>query len=136
MRAVLGIGTDILKKTQILSEHLREDDPFFLRAYSDAEREEARRREGREDYLRGRFSGKEAVFKALCTEGDAVRFSEIEILTQPGGMPRVVLHGRAKEIARQGGIDEILLSLSCDGDYCLAFALAQGRAAVQNEEAP
>lgn len=126
MKTVIGVGADILKKAQIPAEHLREDDPFFLRVYSEAEREEAGRRECREDYLRGRFSGKEAVFKALCVCGDAVRFSEIEILTQPDGMPRVALRGHARELARQAGIDEILISLSCDGDYCLAFALAQG----------
>ena len=126
MKTVLGIGTDILKKTQVPSAHLKRDDPFFLRVYSRAEQEEADRRGCREDYLRGWFSGKEAVFKALRTCGDAVRFHEIEILSEHGGMPRVTLRGRAKELARQKGIDEILISLSCDGDYCLAFALAQG----------
>ncbi len=53
------------------------------------------------------------------------RISEIEVLDDDLGAPHVTLHGSLLEHARERGMKDILISLSSDGDYALAFAAAQ-----------
>ena len=71
-----------------------------------------------------RFSGKEAVFKALNLHGDAIRLNEIEILENENGQPTVALYGNAKRLADEKGITQIFISLSYDTDYAVAYAAA------------
>ncbi len=71
-----------------------------------------------------RFAGKEAIFKCFSVHGDTLRLIDIEILETPDGSPIVCLHGKAAELAARKGITNILLSLSYDTDYAVAYATA------------
>lgn len=73
-----------------------------------------------------RFAGKEAVFKTFGVDGNAILLNEIEILENEVGQPIVILHGNAKRIAKQNQIQKILISLSYDTDYAIAYATAIG----------
>ena len=69
-----------------------------------------------------RFSGKEAVFKALNLNGNAIRLNEIEILENENGQPQVTLHGKAEQFAKEKEITSVMISLSYDTDYaCLLY---------------
>ena len=123
---VLGIGTDILKIDRLSPETLAPEDSFFRKTFTPDEAAEAAGRPNPHNYFATRFAGKEAVFKALRLHPDGIRLNEIEILTSPDGSPYVILHGRLLKIAEEKGIDQILISLSYDTDYVVAYALAQG----------
>lgn len=125
---VTGIGTDILKISRLTPETLQEGDPFFKMTYTASEAKQARARANPLYYYATRFAGKEAVFKALRLCPDGIRLNEIEILSREDGSPAVTLHGRLKGLAQKKGIDHILLSLSYDTDYAVAYAMA-----VKNE---
>ncbi len=50
----------------------------------------------------------------------------MEIVREPGGRPRVVLHGRAVEYAKSRGVQEIHVSLSHTAEYGAASAVIAG----------
>jgi holo-[acyl-carrier protein] synthase len=77
--------------------------------------------------LAARFAAKEAVMKALQLGEAGVAWRDIEVIKQRSGDCEIALHGRAAEIAGAAGAQQILLSMSHDGDYaganvCVLFA--------------
>ena len=68
-----------------------------------------------------RFAAKEAVVKAL---GRGIGWLEAEVL-RDGDRPLLQLHGRALEFATAAGIDSWHLSLSHDGDFAVAYVIAE-----------
>jgi phosphopantetheine--protein transferase-like protein len=122
---ILGLGTDILKISNIELAVSNLSDPFIKKTYTSRELDLICNRQIPLYSFATRFAGKEAVFKALSCDGNAIRLNEIEILENETGQPFVILHGNAKNIAGQKNIDSILISLSYDTDYAIAFAAAQ-----------
>ena len=120
-----GIGTDILSRARFGAPEA--DDPFIRRAYTEAERAEAASRSDPGRWYCTRFSGKEAVFKALGMDPDAALLNEIEILADAFGAPHVHLLGRMADFAEKAGITAIHVSLSWETDYAVAFAVAERR---------
>ncbi len=120
-----GVGTDLLKQSSIPDSSLQTGDPFYEKVFTEAEKRQALHAESRGDWLRRRFAAKEAVFKALQESGEHARINEIEILADENGAPKVTLYGALAEHARQKGITEIHLSISSEGEYALAFAVAE-----------
>lgn len=125
---IKGIGTDLLeikKLEPILSQQEYRKDSFIRRTYTAAEIALAEDRDVPLYFYATRFAGKEAVFKALNTTGEDLRLSEIEILCDDCGKPCVVLHGSAHVLAQKKEISQVLISLSYEDDYALAFAVAE-----------
>lgn len=74
----------------------------------------------------GHFAGKEAVFKSLDLDSNiSYSFCEIEILYNQNGVPQVFFHGDIRRIVEKKGIQSVMLSLSYDGEYALAFASSE-----------
>ena len=121
---IYGIGTDILKISSIASGTADLNDPFVRKTYTPKEIALITSRPIPQNSFATRFSGKEAVFKALNIYGNDIRLNEIEILENENGQPTVTLHGNALRLAEQKGISRILISLSYDTDYAVAFAAA------------
>lgn len=124
---LIGIGTDIFKMSHLHAEYLNPGDPFVRQTYTEREVEEAGNREVPLYYFATRFAGKEAVFKALNRDAEKVKLKEIEILNQASGQPFVRLHGKLKEDAEKAGIRRVMISLSYDTDYAVAYAAAVGK---------
>jgi len=126
MEQIKGIGTDILKISRIkeLIENEKSGGLFLSRTYSDAEKTEISFCDHPLQSYADRFAGKEAVMKAMRIDGNT-RFlwKEIEILHDPDGRPEVHFHGNMKEIAERLHIGRILLSLSYEDSYAVAFAV-------------
>ena len=121
---VYGIGTDILNLRTIRPSVENPQDSFVLKIYTKKELELIQSRDLPLYCYATRFAGKEAVFKAFGVDGDALQLNEIEILEQENGQPIVYLHGRAAELAKELGIARVLISLSYDTDYVVAYATA------------
>ena len=121
---LIGIGTDILSISTIKPLINTLSDPFFTKTYTPNEMNLICSREVPLYSFATRFAGKEAVFKCLSAHGNAIRLNEIEILENEIGQPTVTLHRNAKAIADQKGITQILISLSYDTDYAVAYATA------------
>jgi holo-[acyl-carrier protein] synthase len=71
-----------------------------------------------------RFAAKEATMKALGVGIGAFEFVEVEVQRQPGGQPRLVLIGRAAELASARSVRAWLVSLTHTSANAAAVVVA------------
>ncbi|KAK5104892.1 beta subunit of fatty acid synthetase [Lithohypha guttulata] len=74
----------------------------------------------------GRWSAKEAVFKSLgvSSKGAGAPLSDIEILSDTNGAPKVELHGEALRAAKEAGLKSVNVSISHSDSQAIAVAVA------------
>ena len=122
---VLGIGTDILLIDRISQISYGMCDEFMQNTYTDRERKEAMTRDDPTLYFATRYAGKEAVLKSIGNDVSGTSFNHVEIINDAAGVPKVTLHDETLAAAKQRSISNILISLSNDTDYAIAYAIAQ-----------
>ncbi len=124
---IVGIGTDITETLRIARMIERHGEVFLNRVYTAHEISYCQRRKASTEHYAGRWCAKEAVLKTLGTGWSrGIRWRDIEIRNDLTGKPRVLLEGVAAELARQMGIDEILITISHCRTHATAHALAIG----------
>jgi holo-[acyl-carrier protein] synthase len=120
----LAIGTDIVEIKRIADVVERQGDKFVQRILCEPERQEYQRLNYDVSYLAKRFAAKEAVAKALGTGiGRGVSFQEILIVKNASGAPGVELSGGALQAMMALKGQQMLLSLSDERHYALAYAM-------------
>ena len=121
-----SLGIDIVECARLGTMLDRHGQRFLDRVFTAAEQAYCHSHKRFLEHLAGRFAAKEAVLKALGTGWrDGICWTDIEILNNPAGQPRVQLTGRCREIADQNGFAGILVSISHTQDHATAVALAQ-----------
>ncbi|CEP69257.1 Holo-[acyl carrier protein] synthase [Moorella glycerini] len=118
-----SLGIDIIE-IERLERALKRHPRLLARLFTAAEQEYCSSRHRPGASLAARFAAKEAVMKALGVGLGSCSFRDIEISREEGGRPRVVLYGRAGELAREVGAGTIIVSLSHCRAYAAAVALA------------
>jgi holo-[acyl-carrier protein] synthase len=120
----LGIGVDAVKVERVqrlLSQHPdRATDIFTERelAYCRSKRRAA-------DHLAARFAAKEAVLKAFGTGvAQRMRLTEVEVVNDAVGRPRVNLAGTVAQFARRRGLADLDVSLSHTDGLAIAHAVS------------
>ena len=81
---------------------------------------------GRREYerLAARFAAKEAVLKAFGTGlSRGMRFTDVEVVNERGGRPRVVLAGAAAAYATDHGLRQVDVSLTHTDGLAIATAV-------------
>ncbi|ORZ20354.1 fatty acid synthase [Absidia repens] len=123
-----GVGVDV----ELTSTVNVDNDTFVERNFTPAEVSYCASRPDPQASFTGRWSAKEAVFKAISSFGDipsdgaGAPLNEIEITSnEETGAPQVQLIGKVKTLAEAAGIKEINVSISHSGSYSMAVALAQ-----------
>jgi holo-[acyl-carrier protein] synthase len=82
------------------------------------------RRRRSAEHLAGRWAAKEAVLKSLGTGlGPRMEWTDIEVVNDLSGRPRVRLHGEVEALARSLGMQHIEISLSHTGGLTVAHAV-------------
>ena len=121
--ALISLGTDILKIERIDAVVARLGDRFVRRILTENERLEYGSSGQPNRLLAKRFAAKEAIAKALGTGiGRGVSWQDIQINHDENGAPLVELSGGAQEVAHRRGAASVLLSLTDETDYVVAFA--------------
>lgn len=120
---ILGIGTDLVQQSRISKLLDRFGRKFVERILSLEEILCFEKVLDKEAYLAKRFAGKEAIAKALGTGIGAIAFNEISILNLPNGKPYVKFLGKSQERVAEFAIREVMISLSDEKEYALAFAV-------------
>lgn len=120
----LKTGIDLIEIPRIQAALDRHGERFLQRVFTPAEVAESR---GRAEALAVRFAAKEAAVKALGTGIGPVSWTEVETLHRRSGEPYLVLHGRAKLIARVLGLKSWAVSLSHSRDMATAVVVATGK---------
>jgi holo-[acyl-carrier protein] synthase len=119
----MQIGTDIVKISRIQKACQRER--FKYRFFTPRELPPKQGFPGYYAHLAGKFAAKEAVAKALGTGFRGFKWRDIEILKDDLGKPYAILQGKALEILKAQGYDEVLVTISHCEDYAIAFAVTK-----------
>ncbi|KAF1987053.1 fatty acid synthase-like protein [Aulographum hederae CBS 113979] len=103
-----------------------ENDTFIERNFTPEEQTYCRAAADSRASFAGRWSAKEAVFKALGVEGKGAGapLREIEVLSDKTGAPVVTLHGDAQAAAKEKGVKAINVSISHSDSQAVAIAIA------------
>lgn len=125
-RGIVGHGIDIVENARIASMLETHGDRFTERVFTVTERSYADHGQRRRvERYAVRFAAKEAVLKALGTGwSEGISWTDVEVLRLATGEPRVLLTGRAAEIAAERGIGAWSLSLSHTEQFAVASAIA------------
>jgi holo-[acyl-carrier protein] synthase len=115
---ILGVGIDVVQVARL--ERALERTPRLAERLFTTGELAARRTES----LAARFAAKEAVAKALGAPG-GLRWVDAEVVSEPSGRPRLVLHGGVAEQAAAQGVTTWHLSLSHDGGIATAVVVAE-----------
>ena len=118
----IAIGTDIVEIQRIASALERQGDKFVQRILTKSEIVEYQARGNSVVFLAKRFAAKEAIAKALGTGiGRGISFQQLIVSNNSDGAPQVELQANAAERLKQLGGSKVLLSLSDEKSYALAY---------------
>ncbi|MBT4928899.1 holo-ACP synthase [Porticoccaceae bacterium] len=118
----IAIGTDIVEIQRIASALERQGDKFVQRILTESEIAEYQARGNSVAFLAKRFAAKEAIAKALGTGiGRGISFQHMIVSNNSDGAPQVELQANAAERLKQMGGSQVLLSLSDEKNYALAY---------------
>lgn len=124
---VKGVGIDSVSIPE-MKRHIQQLG-FVKHTFTEAEIRLADDRVDQAEYYAGRFAVKEAVFKALAHHTKARTFDlrRVETLNDSDGYPYLNICSPLSELMNEAGISEILISITTEGDYATAIAVANSR---------
>ena len=115
---MIGLGTDIIEIERIQKAVAKKN--FRDNVFTENEQNycESRGKNSAASYA-ARFAAKEAFFKALGT-GIFTRLTDVEVINDERGAPKIFLRGRAKTLAESKGVEKIFISLSHSRHFATA----------------
>jgi holo-[acyl-carrier protein] synthase len=117
---IIGVGVDLVDLSRF--ENSIEKNPGLIeKIFHSDERDAATRT------LAGRFAAKEALIKVF---GDSkpMRWHDVRVSKNELGKPEISLFDSTAEYAKSRGIQNLHLSISHDGNFAMAFLVAEGGA--------
>jgi holo-[acyl-carrier protein] synthase len=75
--------------------------------------------------LAARFAAKEATFKLLRVGERVPRWTDIEVVREPGGWTSLRLAGLAQQLADEAGLHRFVVSLSHTSELAIAVVAAE-----------
>ena len=123
---IFGIGLDLLNMTRVERLFDRYGDRFVEHVLTDEESIQFRTARRKIHYLATRFSGKEAIAKALGTGlRSPVTLHSISIISSEIGKPDLFFDIKLKQYLDDNRIGPIFVSFSHEGDMLSAYAIAE-----------
>jgi holo-[acyl-carrier protein] synthase len=120
---LISIGTDIIECVRIAQMIEKHGEVFLQRVFTQKEIQYCSSRKAATQHYAGRWAAKEAVLKVLGTGwAKGILWTDVEIVNEVSGAPKLVLTGKAAEIARDRGIREVMITISHCRAYATAFA--------------
>lgn len=118
------VGVDIVGVDRV--ERLVTENPEMLSTlFTERELAYCRGKRRCYDHMAGRFAAKEAVLKAFGTGlGQRMRWTDVEIVHEGSGRPRVQLYGEVTAWAERRGLVDVDVSLSHSSGLAIAQAVA------------
>jgi len=120
---IKGIGVDIIEIDRI--RRLAEDggERFLQRVFTEGELRYAAGKHRQYQHLAARFAAKEAASKALATGwSGAFRWTDVEVVNDPTGQPRILLHG---ELARLLAGAAVHVTISHSDSHVVAMVVIE-----------
>ncbi len=108
-----GVGIDIIEVSRINKEISKKNGGFKDRVFTQGEIDYCESKITKAQNYAGRFSAKEAFFKALGSGwSNGFAWTEVEVAKDEAGKPYIITHGKVKKFMKQNKISKIHLSLS------------------------
>ena len=120
---IYGIGVDQVDLNRVRKLLNKSQTKFEERCFTQNEIIYANRFNDPAKRLGARFAAKEAVMKSLGKGWRQLSWKDIEI--SGGGKPKIILHGKAKELANDLNINNVHVSLSHEEDKAIAFTISE-----------
>lgn len=121
---MIAIGTDIVEIGRIEAVLARQGERFLARILTEREQAVAGRLTRPAPYLARRFAAKEAIAKALGTGiGRQLSWRDLAIESKDSGAPYVVLSSRGRAVLEAAGGSRVLITISDERAYAVAFAV-------------
>ena len=115
---IIGIGVDLVKVERIERMVKKWNQRFLDRIFTPGEQKYSLSFRVPHPHFAARFAIKEAVLKAIGTGWrGGVKWTEIEVVNEPSGKPRVMVHGKVKSLVEASGATDIQASISHDSEY-------------------
>jgi holo-[acyl-carrier protein] synthase len=119
----LRVGVDIVGVERLRSV-VRDDERRERRLFTDGELAYCHGKRRRYEHLAARFAAKEAVLKAFGTGiSQRMRWTEVEVVNERSGRPRIVLDGAVAEFAERNGLRDLDVSLTHTEELAIAQAV-------------
>ncbi len=125
---VIGVGIDLVSVPRVQRLLERHGDRVLERLLTESERAYCRTKVHPAQNVAARVAAKEAAFKALALDQDALRigWTELEVERDADGRPRLTLHGRAAAAASRLGVTSSSLSLTHEREHAAAIVVLLG----------
>jgi holo-[acyl-carrier protein] synthase len=121
-----GIGIDLIEIERIQQNLEKHGSRFEEKVFTPTERAYCRSMPIPAQHYAARFAAKEAFLKALGTGwAKGITWQDVGIENLPSGMPRLVVTGRAREIAEERGVGAMHVSLSHSRGNAVAVAVLE-----------
>ncbi len=122
----LRVGTDLSAVAEVEAAVQQFGLRYLQRLFTPTELHDCRHhQEWRYASLAARFAAKEAVIKVLGVDKDcALAWSDIEIRRSKQGPLKLLLHRRARQLARAAALRHWSISLSHESEYATATVVA------------
>jgi len=123
---IFGIGIDAIETKRVERLLAETQDRFALKVFTPEEIAYCDRKKTRALHYAARFAAKEAFMKALGTGRQlGVTWKDVEVTHDSRGKPELLLHGRAKTLAKEHGITRLHLSLTHLQDLAIAVVILE-----------
>jgi len=122
---IVGHGIDIVETARIRNMVEEHGAHFLDRVFTLVEQQYcAKSSKRRFEHLAGRFAAKEAVLKVLGTGWrGGIAWTDIEVVSEPSGQPKIKLTGECLRIATAQGIGRWHVSISHIETHATASAI-------------
>jgi holo-[acyl-carrier protein] synthase len=122
---IVGHGIDIVETARIKALVENHGEHFLARVFTPAEQRYCALSPKRYyEHLAGRFAAKEAVLKVLGTGWrGGIAWTDVEVVKDPSGQPKIVLTGECARIATAMGISRWHVSISHIETHATASAI-------------
>jgi holo-[acyl-carrier protein] synthase len=119
----LRVGVDVVGVAR-LERLVRDDEERQATLFTRRELDYCGGKRRQYEHLAARFAAKEAVLKAFGTGiSQRMRWTDVEVVNERSGRPRIVLDGAVADFARRHGLRDLDVSLTHTEDIALAQAV-------------
>lgn len=121
---MIGIGIDAVEVAR-MRDVMARTPGFAKRVFTDDEIATLAKREDPAPSFAARFAAREAVMKALGVGLGAFDLHDVSVERTQSGEPRLVVRGRAAELAQERGITTWFVSLTHTESVAMAMVAAE-----------
>jgi holo-[acyl-carrier protein] synthase len=123
---IYGVGIDIVSIPRIERMLDRWGSLFTRRVFTPAETAYCEGRSNPGQHFALRWAAKEAMIKALGAGlGGAIKWTDIEVVNDPSGRPRIEVHNQVKGFFADQSIKAAFVSISHESEYGIAQVILE-----------